>query len=544
MAKFKRKVQNFGKSLLFPISLMSFMAIFLGLSAALQNPNIIQIIPMLENNIIQNVLGFIRKLAGLPFGYLPILFALSIPLGMVKRDKAVAVYSAVVGYLALLIGMNYVLNLQGITAETSSMEYLIETLNMSEVDATLRNSLFTETLGIFVYNTNVIGGIIAGIATVFIHNKFRRTELPESLSFYSGKKFVPIMTAIILAIIGMGITYVWPLINNFIVYIGELISESGSLGIFLYGFAERLIIPTGLHHILNQTFRFTALGGLLNADGNTIVGALNIYLFQLEHGMAFSSDVTAYLAQGKILYMIFGMPAAVFAMYRAALPEKRKQLLNFFIPGLTAVILTGITEPIEFTFIFISPILWLLNSIFAGISFLIPALLDVTIGNVQGGIIDWLVFGVLQGLETKWYIYLVVGPIFFGVYYFSFKYIIEKFNILTLGKNEQDFENEELDTKDDSSSSISETGQYIVEGLGGVDNINDIDNCISRLRVEVLDADLIDEKLINKTKPNGIIRPDKNIIHIVYGGAVTQMRNHVDDYMYNSKKGEDRSEEA
>ncbi|WP_181453737.1 PTS transporter subunit EIIC, partial [Dolosigranulum pigrum] len=206
MAQFKRKVQNFGKSLLFPISLMSFMAIFLGLSAALQNPNIIQIIPILENNIIQNILGFIRKLAGLPFGYLPILFALSIPLGMVKRDKAVAVYSAVVGYLALLIGMNYVLNLQGITAETSSMEYLIETLNMSEVDATLRNSLFTETLGIFVYNTNVIGGIIAGITTVFIHNEFRRTELPESLSFYSGKKFVPIMTAIILAIIGMGIT--------------------------------------------------------------------------------------------------------------------------------------------------------------------------------------------------------------------------------------------------------------------------------------------------------------------------------------------------
>ncbi|HBW12257.1 MAG TPA: hypothetical protein DEF30_00240 [Proteiniclasticum sp.] len=540
MSNFKKNFQSFGKSLLFPISLLSFMAIFLGLAAALQNKNIIATLPFLENTSIQNVLGLIRRLAGLPFGQLPLLFAMSIPLGMVKRDKGVAVYAGAVGYIAMLMGMSYILQVQGLTSATTSVDYLMQNSGLSQVDATLRNSAFTNVLGIFVYNTNVIGGIIAGLMGVYIHNKFRETELHPSLTFYSGKRFVPIAAALIMAVVGILLTFVWPVVNTAIISMGKLISETGLFGVFLYGFTEKIINPTGLHHILNQTFRFTALGGVETINGESLVGALQIYLYQLDNQLQFSTQATQFLAQGKILHMVFGMPAAVMAIYHTALPEKRDRVLKFFLAGVTAVILTGITEPIEFTFIFISPILWIVNAIFAGLAFLVPALFGAAIGNIQGGIIDWLVFGVLQGAQTKWYLYLIAGPVFFAMYYFTYKFIITKFNVMTIGRREADFteEDDELNGAVSISQDDRVIAKQIIEGLGGLENIADIDNCITRLRVEVLDASKIQEDLIKKSNPNGIIRPDQNTIHVVYGGRITKIRNIVDNYVYELRSQE------
>lgn len=534
MSSFKKNFQSFGKSLLFPISLLSFMAIFLGLAAALQNPNIIATLPFLGNENLQIFFGLIRRVAGLPFGHLPLLFAMSIPLGMVKRDKEVAVYSAVVGYIAMLIGMSYILSVQDLTPGTTSVGYLMEQ-GLSQVDATLRNSLFTNTLGIFVYNMNVVGGILAGLIGVVIHNRFRETELHPSLTFYSGKRFVPIISALIMVLVGMILTFIWPAINTVIIATGKLISESGSLGVFLYGFTEKIINPTGLHHILNQTFRFTALGGIETINGENLVGALQIYLYQLENNLPFSTAATQYLAQGKLLHMMFGMPAVVYAIYRQALPEKRAKVLKFFIPGLTAVILTGITEPIEFTFIFISPILWIVNAIFAGLAFLVPALFGAAIGNIQGGIIDLFVFGVLQGAQTKWYIFLFLGPIFFAMYYFTYSFIISKFNVMTLGRNSSDLTDQEDETGDkvELSNDDEEVAKIIVEGLGGIENIVDVDNCISRLRVEVKDGSKVNQELIKKSKPNGIITPDPNSVQVVYGGRITKIRNIVDNHIFN-----------
>lgn len=538
MKNFKKNFQSFGKSLLFPISMLSFMAIFLGLGAALQNPNIIKFLPFLENTIIQNIIGLIRKIAGIPFGNLPILFAMAIPLGMVKRDKSVAVYTAAISYIALLIGMNYMLDLQGYTAATTNVDYLTSTLGMADTDATLFSSQFTTTLGIFSYNMNVIGGILVGLLTVWIHNRFRATELPEAFSFYSGKRFVPIIGSILMILVGIVATFVWPLINGVIISMGQVISSTGALGVFLYGFVEKIINPTGLHHILNQTFRFTALGGVETFGAETLVGSMPIFLYELENNLPFTLDATKFLAQGKILHMVFGMPAAVFAIYKCARPENRTKVLKFFIPGLTAVILTGITEPIEFTYIFISPVLWIMNSVFAGLAFLVPYLLHVTIGNVQGGVIDWLVFGVFQGVRTGWYTYLITGPIFFAMYYFAYKFVIQRFNVSTLGRGDDDLSDMMEDDSatielDDKSTMIAEN---IIIGLGGIDNIIDVDNCISRLRVEIQDETLIDETKIKRTNPNGIIRPDANTIHIVYGGRITNIRNIVDDYIYDKTK--------
>lgn len=537
MQKFKKDLQSFGKTLLFPISILSFMAIFLGLSAALQNPNIVKFLPFLQGSEVQTILGFIRKLAGIPFGQLPLLFAMAIPLGVVKRDKEVAVYSSVVGYIAMLVGMNYLLGVQGYTPATTNIKYLMDIKGMTQIEATLHNSLFVNVLGVFVYNMNVIGGMVAGLLGVVIHNKFRQVELHPSLSFYSGKRFVPIAAALFMPLVGMALVYIWPLINDAIMSLGTIISKLEIVGVFLYGFLEKAINPTGLHHILNQAFRFTALGGIENVAGHSQVGALNIYFAELENHVPFSPKATQYLAQGKILHMVFGMPAVIFAMYKCALSQQREKLVKYFIPGLTAVILTGITEPIEFTFIFISPILWFVNSILAGLSFMIPAMFGATIGNIQGGIIDWLVFGVLQGVGTKWYIFLFLGPIFFGLYYFTYSIIIKKFNVMTLGRNESDFEDSDVvvannETLDPEKNKVAEE---LIKGLGGIKNIVDVDNCISRLRIEIKDKSLIDEGMIKKSKPNGIIIPDENNIHIVYGGRVTKMRNLIDDYMFAAK---------
>lgn len=323
MKNFKKNFQSFGKSLLFPISMLSFMAIFLGLAAALQNPDIIKFVPFLKNNAIQTVLGLIRKVAAIPFGNLPILFAMVIPLGMVRRDKEVAVYSAAISYIAMLVGMNYILGLQGFSPASTSVDYLMLEQGMSQVDATLFSSQFTTVLGIFSYNMNVIGGILVGLVTVSMHNRFRTTELHQSLTFYSGKRFVPIVSSLAMILLGIGLTFVWPFVNGAIVAIGNLISNSGVWGAFIYGFAKKIINPTGLHHILNQTFRFTALGGIETIAGETLVGSLPIFLYQLENNLPFSADATKFLAQGKILHMVFGMPAVVFALYKSALPEKK-----------------------------------------------------------------------------------------------------------------------------------------------------------------------------------------------------------------------------
>ncbi|MGL4673110.1 PTS transporter subunit EIIC [Cetobacterium sp.] len=535
MEKLKKDLQSFGKTLLFPISILSFMAIFLGLSAALQNPVIIKILPFLNGKGIQSFLGFIRKLAGIPFAQLPLLFAMAIPLGIVKRDKEVAVYSSVVGYIAMLVGMNYLLQVQGYTATTTSVDHLITSGRYTSIEATLFSSQYTNVLGVFVYNMNVIGGMIAGLFSIFIHNKFRQIELHPSLTFYSGKRFVPIACALIMPFIGMSLVYIWPYINSLITSLGTGIAKLNIAGAFLYGFLEKAINPTGLHHILNQAFRFTALGGVETVADQTQVGALNIYFSQLENHMPFSAKSTQYLAQGRILHMVFGMPAAVFALYKCALPSQRKKLLKYFIPGLTAVVLTGITEPIEFTYIFISPILWIANAILAGLSTLIPAMLGVKIGNIQGGFIDWFVFGALQGIDTKWYLFLIIGPLFFGLYYFTYLFIIKKFNVLTLGRNEEDFKDSDEDVEISRAETTDSLTEMIIEGLGGLNNIVEVDNCISRLRIELKDSSKVNQDLIKKSKPNGIIIPDTHNIHIVYGGRVIKMRNMLDDFIFAKK---------
>lgn len=365
----------------------------------------------------------------------------------------------------------------------------------------------------------IFGGIITALWTSMIHNRFHKTQLPMAFSFFSGKRFVPIMTVVTIPVVAIAMYFVWPIGNEVINMLGYVIQGAGEFGTFIYGFLERLLIPTGLHHILNQLVRFTPIGGSAMIDGEQVSGALTIFNTLIMSGnpdLETMKESTRFLTQGTNGFMIFGLPAACYAMYKTALPKNKAKVKGILLAaGLTSFV-TGITEPIEFAFIFISPILYLFHALMAGLSFLINTLLGVMIGNAGGGLIDFMIFGVLRGTETKWYLNLIVGIVYAIIYYNVFKYVIVKFNVKTPGRESED----EVELEDYEDSEI---GDAVMEALGGRDNIKEIDNCISRLRVVLENTNLADDKKLKATGALGIIKIDDHNIQAVYGTKVEKV---------------------
>lgn len=522
----KEYLQKLGKSLMMPISVIAAAGIFLGLASVLQNPNIVG-----ENFIsitaVQNIIGFIRAIVGALFANLPILFAVSVAIGLAKEEKTTAAFSAIIGFLLFHITINYILNLQGINSATMSIEALIES-GKSTLEATQTASLYETVLGVFTYRTNVFGGVIVGIAVAMIHNRFYRTELPMAISYFGGKRLVPIMVIIFIPLLGIIMAYVWPFLGRFIEQIGVFISEAGAIGVFLFGFIERLLVPTGLHHILNQLVRFTPIGGVAMIDGEQYVGALNIFnelLTQNEPNMSIMREATRFLAQGKIPFMVFGLPAACYAMFKTANPKEKNRVKALLLAASVASFMTGITEPIEFAFIFVSPILFIFHAIMSGLSFMIMSIVGVAIGNVQGGFIDLAVFGVLRGIDTRWYFTVILGVLYIFAYYFFFKFIIIKRNLKTPGREIEENGSE----SPASTTSPTELGQTIVEAIGGKDNIQSIDNCFTRLRLVLKDTDNINEGILKQTGAVGIVKINGTNLQVIYGPQVESIALKVKD---------------
>jgi PTS system D-glucosamine-specific IIC component/PTS system maltose and glucose-specific IIC component len=510
--------QRLGKALMTPISLIAAAGIFLGLGSVLQNPDIVGE-TFVNFTFIQHLIGIVRALAGGIFGNLPLLFAVSIGFGLAKEDKTTAAFSSVIGFILFHITIQYLLEAAGITPDTASIEALVQS-GMTELEATQANSQYETVLGIFTLRMNVFGGILVGILVSYLHNKFHTIELPTAISFFGGKRFVPIITTVVVPLLGVLMYFVWPFFGGLIEGLGNIIAQSGLFGTFLFGALERLLIPTGLHHILNQLVRFTPIGGTAEIGGEQIVGALNIFNTSLaldNPDFAVMADATRFLAQGKIPFMVFGLPAAALAMVRVAYKENQKEVNGLMSASGLASFTTGITEPIEFSFIFVSPILYIFHSIMAGLSFMLMDAFNVVIGNVQGGVIDLFVFGIFQGMETNWYWALIVGLIYAPIYYFVFKTVIEKRNILTPGR---ELNEEERNIDEPASVSDDELGPTIVAALGGSDNIQSIDNCFSRLRLELKNTEIVDEEALKKTGAAGTNKIDKTNYQIVYGVKV------------------------
>lgn len=500
--------QQLGRAFMLPISLLAATGIFLGLAAASANPQIQEVIPFLASDSIMYVTQLIRKVSGTLFGNIPLLFAISLSLGMAKKEKPIAAFAGVIGYLVL----------------NRSMMYVLDNTDLA-LDAV------GNVLGMQTVRMDALGGILVGLITAVIHNKYYNIKLPDAIAFFGGKRFVAIAVTVIFAALGQVIPFIWAPISGVITKVGTSISNFGYLGTFLFGFLERALLPFGLHHILNSLVRTTEIGGVAHFGSESVTGALLIFNNYLNTGVAPDNmaitEVTRFLAQGKIPMMVFGLPAAALAMYKTSDDSKKATVKPLLLAGALAAFTTGITEPLEFLFLFVAPILYLFHAVMAGISFMLGHMFEAAIGNTQGGIIDLLVFGVLQP-GSKWYMVALTGIAYFAIYYNVFKWAIIKFNLATPGRG-NDNNHQEINTVEaNENKDMEELAGQIIKGLGGKENITAIENCFTRLRVDVKDMNKVDEKELSKTGPNGMVKPNPNHIQIIYGLQVNLIKDSID----------------
>ncbi|KEY43408.1 PTS transporter subunit EIIC [Pantoea agglomerans] len=521
MKQLTSQIHAFGKALMMPISVIAAAGIFLGLAAAMQNPAVTGD-AFAQMQVPQLIIGFIRKVAGALFANLPVFFAVASAIGLAKAEKPTAAFAAVIGYIVMNVGISATLAAKGITAATTTPAAL-QQAGMDQTTAMMTSAEYINMLGVFTYNMSVLGGVIAGLVTVALHNRFYTQQLPTAISFFGGRRFVPIVTVVCLPLIGVLLALVWPTIGDGIAWIGQMIGKSGQYGAFLLGAFERILIPTGLHHILNETVRFTPIGGMAVVDGQTVVGALNIFNASLTHPGSIPDETlrtaTQFLAQGKIPVMMFGLPAAALAIYHTARPEHKQRVKALVMAGALTSFTTGITEPLEFCFIFVSPVLYLLHAFLTGLSFMLMSMLHLMIGNVQGGVIDLVVFGMLGGAKTHWWWTLALGVIYAPIYYYAFRLVITRMSVETPGRESEDEKPQQV--------AADERTQVIISGLGGQANIEDVDCCFTRLRVRVKEMNQVVDQTLMSTGANGVNRVSEHDIQVIYGPQVEKIANEV-----------------
>ncbi|MGQ3902616.1 PTS transporter subunit EIIC [Mixta calida] len=523
MKDFTSKVHAFGKALMMPISVIAAAGIFLGVAAAMQNPAITgEAFANMQTP--QIIIGFIRKVTGALFANLPVFFAVASAIGLAKAEKPTAAFASVIGFIAMHVGISATLAAKGLTAQTTTPEAL-QRAGMDQTAAMMTSAEYIQMLGIFTFNMSVLGGVIAGLLTVMLHNRFYTQQLPTAISFFGGRRFVPIVTVVVLPLVGVLLALIWPTIGAGIAWVGEFIGKSGQYGAFLLGTCERLLIPTGLHHILNETVRFTPIGGIATVDNQTIVGALNIFNTSLTHPGSIPDETvrgaTRFLAQGKIPVMMFGLPAAALAIYHTARPEHKQRVKALVLAGALTSFTTGITEPLEFCFIFVSPVLYVLHALLTGLSFMLMSALHLMIGNVQGGAIDLVVFGILGGAKTHWWWTLALGAVYAPLYYYGFKFVIRRMNVETPGRESEDQE------APAQAVSADERTRVIISGLGGEANIEEVDCCFTRLRVRVKDMKEVVDQTLMTTGANGVNRVSDHDVQVIYGPQVEKIANEV-----------------
>ena len=506
--------QQLGKAIMMPISILPVAGLLLGISAALSSGAAIKAYSVLDNAALQGLLKLMNAVGNGVFAALPLIFAVGIAAGLAKNEKGSAGLSAVVGYFVLLTGTGAFISIFGKGAPAG---------------ADIRLYGQAVQFGIKTLNMNVFGGVLAGIVTGVVHNKYYKTKLPDVLAFFGGSRFVPIVNTIVFMIISLIMVFVWPAIAAMIAYFGVLTQGLGIFGAFIYGLVLRGFYVLGLHHVFYLPFWTTAAGGTLEVGGKVIEGWQNIFLAQLaDHNtVRYFSNIALYNS-GRYFHMIFTMPAICLAMY-TAIPKgpKRKATFGFlFSIGLTSF-LTGVTEPISFALLFALPLLFVAEAVSFAISFVIAAIAKITIGSTfSAGLVEFLLFGVFQGNSKTNYIWiLILGIPIFIVNYFLFKFLIEKLNAKTPGR--EDDEEQEKSLKGKYTSGEAKT---IIEALGGMENIADLDNCATRLRVSVKKLDKVNIDLLKQTGAHNVVTRGKNL-QIIYGPTVNLIRTEIDEYV-------------
>ena len=455
-------------------------------------------------------------------------------------------------------GQKYLMEVKGCTLEVDGIGYFpdaptergvkhLHELAQVQQEMCIRDSNSTTTmLGITTLQMGVFGGIVVGLGVAALHNKFYKIELPQVLAFFGGTRFVPIVSSIVYLVVGIAMFYIWPVVQSGIAALGALVLASGYAGTFIYGLLERALIPFGLHHVFYMPFWQTAVGGTAIIDGVTVTGAQNIFFAELasKSTTVFSVSATRFMA-GKFPFMMFGLPGAALAMYQCAKPEKKKAAGGLLLSAALTTFLTGITEPLEFTFIFVALPMYAVHCVLAGLSFMLMHILNVGVGmTFSGGLIDLVLFGVMQGnAKTHWVWVVVVGAVYFVLYYIIFRFMISKFNYKTPGRD--DAEEVKLYTRADVNARNAASGSVpagndpvsalIVEGLGGAANLSDVDCCATRLRCTVKDAALVKQDVLKASGASGVICKG-NGVQVVYGPKVAVIKAKLEDYLENAPK--------
>ena len=505
--------QMLGKTFMYPIALLSICGMMLGIGSAFTSDSMVEALPFLANPIVSGFFSFLSNLGSFAFNNLGVLFAMAIPLGLLKDEKEYGAFTGLVSFMAMHIGTNFYLT-------------LTDQLVAAEEMGTSGQALI---LGIQTYNTSVLGGIIAGLMTVALYKKLSGLRMPEALGFYSGPRFAPIGMLVIMGLLGLVvIPVVWQPFYAFFRLIGEWISTSGPIGWFSYAVAERLTIPFGLNHLVTSTFRFTPIGGTAVINGQEYMGTLNMFMAYVENNMPIPMDLAGKMEQGKLIIQ-YGLCGAALAMYRCARPENRARIKGMLITGCLTVVVGGISEPIEFLFLFACPPLFLVHAFFNGLANMVLPLLGCHMGYT-GDLIQFLTFGVLRGTSTGWPIAVAFMAIYFVLYYFIFKWAITKFNIMTPGREEVS-QAVEGATGSDFQKLSNYKGIEMLKAIGGAANVLSIDNCVTRLRLELKDVSIIDEEAIKKAGGVAVVRLDDHSIQIIIGTQVYALRKQVEKAM-------------
>ena len=530
-------LQRVGRSFMLPIAILPVAGLLLGLGGSLTNETMLEAYGLLNimgpGTVFNAIFKVMSDAGNIVFTNLPLIFAMGVAIGMAKREKEVAALAAVIAFFIMHASIGAMI------ANNGGPETMLE-------------GAVTSVCGITSLQMGVFGGIIVGLGVAALHNRFYKIQLPQVLSFFGGTRFVPIISALVYTCVGILMFFIWPVIQNGIYAVGEVVLNSGYAGTWVYGFMERLLIPFGLHHVFYLPFWQTAVGGTMEVAGVSVQGAQNIFFAQLAdpNTVSFSVEATRFMA-GKFPLMIFGLPGAALAMYRCARPEKQKIVGGLLLSAALTSMLTGITEPLEYTFLFAAPLLYVLHCLLAGLAFMLMHILKVGVGlTFSGGLIDMVLFGVLQGnAKTNWIMIVIVGIFYFVIYYLLFHYLIIKFDYKTPGRELESeevklFTKKDMAEKKDADKKAEKTvnssdalSSLICAGLGGKDNIIGLDCCATRLHVTMKDTALTDDILLKASGAAGIYKKSRGL-QIIYGPRVTIIKSDLEDYLSRHNTGE------
>lgn len=532
-------LQAIGRSFMLPVAILPIAGLLLGIGASFTNATTIQTYGLESilgtGTILHSLLTIMSDAGNIIFGNLPIIFAVGVAIGMAKQEKEVAALAAMIAFFVMHASTSAVLKLSGkVLPDGSVAEGVLE--------GTIAN-----VCGIMSLQEGVFGGIIVGLGVAWLHNRYHKIVLPNALSFFGGSRFVPIISTIVYMFVGIAMYFIWPVVQNGIFALGSLVTGTGYIGTLIFGIIKRALIPFGLHHVFYLPFWQTGVGGSMMIDGNLVQGGQNIFFAQLASPDVthFSADATRYFS-GEFIFMIFGLPGAALAMYRTAKPEKKKIAGGLLLSAALTSMLTGITEPIEFSFLFVAPLLFYVQVILAGAAYMIAHMLNIAVGlTFSGGFLDLLIFGILQGEDkTNWMYIIPVGIVYFFLYYFIFTYLIKKFDFKTPGREDDDTETKLFTKADvnarkaaakggktaDGAPAVDELSQAITRALGSKKNITSVDCCATRLRCSVSDPSLVNDALLKATGAVGVIKKGTGV-QVVYGPQVAVIKANLETYL-------------